>query len=246
MVARLLVLLAVIALTACSRGQPPPAIPPSAAPTTPAPAPTTPTEQPSASEAPTESLELSGPIADLAVIPGVSNDDLWVQVGSVRTIDDFDRWQRSRGIAGTAAELAADLDEQYGFDREVQVAYVHQRGARSERPRTRQLLVTRFQRGDEGLSEAWCSVDEEGREAYDLPDTAAVQRAVDRLVALPGSCGAVREVAGDASRFQGDISFRFGRLMVQVVAVERDPIAALRAIATVGPLVHDRLVDRAD
>ena len=246
MVARLLLFTAALAVAACSRGGPPPPAVPSASPTAPAPAASDPTELATASETPTEALDLTGPLADLAVIPSVSNDDLWVPVGQLRTIADFGRWQRSRGITGTAADLAAELDEQYGFDSEVQVAYVSRRGAKSEHPRTRQLLVSRFSRGDDGLSQAWCAVDEEGRQAIELPDTAVVQRAVDALVALPGSCGAVRRVAGDAERFQADISFRFGRHMVQVVAVERSPVTALRAIGKVAPLVHDRLVDRAD
>ena len=247
MPARLAWLLVVVALTACWRGAPEPE--PSA--TAAAPAPATeataaPTEAPpteAATEAPTEAaIDTSVGLGALLVIPGTSGDPDWVQIGDVRRRRSFAEWLEQRGVGGEAQAAAAALDEQYGFRAEAEVRYAHRRAAGNDVVRTRQLLVSRFRRADSGLSQAWCSVDDDTTAAVQLDDSQEVADAVAVLEGLPGSCGAVRD-AGPVQGYRADISFRHGPFMIQVAAIEPEPVAALEAIARAAPAVHRRIVD---
>ena len=247
----------VLLLAGCSRGDPEPAPSATATPTSAVAA----TDRPGASEGvsegaaasevaasegasegPTEPTRIAVPLTDLLTMPRVSGTAHWLRVGPVRRRDSFAQWLTARQVEGEAATLAQDMDERYGFNREVEVAFVHRRGARSAAPRTRQLLISSFDRTDKALSEAWCSVDEQGAEAVDLGSSKRVSTAVDALVALPGSCGAVRRLPGSPRRFRADISFRHGPLMVQVVAVEAKPVTALEGIAAIAPALHRQIV----
>lgn len=203
----------------------------------PTPSPTSPS-----SEAPSEPVTIDVPLAELLDVPGVSRTRNWLRVGPVRRRTSFPQWVRGRGLNGEAAALAEQMDEQYSFQREVEVAFVHRKGARSVQARTRQVLISSFKRTDASLSEAWCSVDEQGPAAVELGSSQRVADAVDALVALPGSCGAVRRLPGKSARFQADISFRHGPLMVQVVAVEAQPVLALEGIAMTAPRLHRQIV----